>query len=54
MLKFSTRQFKLSLSRTGEPELGARELGFFQGARAGAGAIKIFGSSISYPVIEEM
>ena len=31
---------------------GARELGFFEGA--GAGAIKIFGSSSSNPIIEKM
>ena len=31
---------------------GARELGFFEGA--GAGAIKIFGSFSSYPIIEKM
>ena len=31
---------------------GARELGFFEGARAGA--IKMFGSSSSYPIIEKM
>ena len=52
--------------RAGEPELklGAKELGFFEGAGAlfsdvsgagtGAGAIKIFGSSRSYPIIEKM
>ena len=51
-------------SRSREP--GARELGFFEGARAGVGAlfsdvsgaeagvIKIFGSSSSYPIIEKM
>ena len=51
-------------SRAGELELKARELGFFEGARAllsdvsgfgaRAGAIKIFGSSSSYPIIEKM
>ena len=48
--------------RAGEPELklGARELGFFERAGAlfldvsGAGAIKIFGSTSSYPIIEKM
>ena len=50
--------------KTGETELdlGARELGFFKEAGAlfsdvsgaGAGAIKIFGSSSSYPIIEKM
>ena len=48
--------------RAGEPELGARELGFFEGAEAlfshvsgaGAGAIKIFGSSSSCPIIEKV
>ena len=54
------------MSRAGESELklelGARELGFFEGTRAlfsdvsgtGAGAIKIFGSSSSYPIIEKI
>ena len=50
------------MARAGEPELGAKELGFFEGAGAlfsdvsgaGAGAIKIFGSSSSYPIIEKM
>ena len=50
------------LFRAVEPELGARELGFFEGvgalfsdvSGAGAGAIKIFGSSSSYPIIEKM
>ena len=54
------------MTRAGEPEmeLGARELGFFEGARAifsdvsgtgaGAGAIKNFGSSSYYPIIEKM
>ena len=51
-----------------EPELGAWELGFFEGARtgagalfldisgagAGAGAIKILGSSSSYPITEKI
>ena len=48
--------------RAGEPELGTRELGFFVGAGAlfsdvsGARvrAIKIFGSSSFYPIIEKM
>ena len=52
--------------RAGEPdlELGARKLEFFEGAGAlfsdvsgtgaGAGVIKIFGSSSSYPIIEKM
>ena len=40
------------LIRAGEPELGARELGFFEGARAGV--IKIFGRSSSYPIIEDV
>ena len=46
----------------GARELGARVLGFFEGAGAlfsdvsgaGAGAIKIFGSSSFYPIIEKM
>ena len=51
-------------SRAGKTEQGARELGFFEGARAGAGAlfsgvsgagaIKIFGSSSFYSIIEKM
>ena len=50
--------------RAGEPELelGAKELRFFEGngalfsnvSGAGAGAIKIFGSSSSFPIIEKM
>ena len=52
--------------RAGEPEseVGARDLGFFEGAGAlfsdvsgaetGAGTIKIFGSPTSYPIIEKM
>ena len=51
--------------RAGKPEpeleLGARELGFFEGCGAlfsdvggaGAGAIKVFGSSSFYPIIEK-
>ena len=41
-------------SRAGEPELGARELGFFEGGRAGAGVMKIFGRSSFHPIIEKM
>ena len=51
-------------TRAGEPklELGARMLGFFEGAGAlfsdvsgaRAGAIKNFGSSSSYQIIEKM
>ena len=54
----------MALPRAGEPEveleLGARELGFFEGTGAlfsdvnGAGAIKVFGSSSSYPITEKM
>ena len=57
---------RTTLNRAGEPELRARELGFFEGAGAlfsdvsgagagaGAGAIKIFGSSSSYPIMKKM
>ena len=49
-------------TRAGEPELGAIELGFFERAGAlfsdvsgsGAGAIKIFGCSSSYLIIEKV
>ena len=57
-------QHNILVTRAGEPELGSRELGFFEGAGAlfsdvsgagaGARAIKIFVSSSSYPIIEKM